>query len=299
MDWNDLRYLLAVHEGGSLAAAARKLRVDAATVGRRLAALERSVGVRLLEKAPGGMRLTVAGEQAVQAARHIDETATTLERQLAGADVQVSGSVRVTAPETVVSHVLAPHLPAWHERHPALRLELLAATQVLNLSRREADVAVRLFRPQEPTTLTVRKLGELSLALYGSRTYVRRHGRPRLDALREHVLLGYDETLAQTPEQQWLERAGDGALFALRSNSRYALLEAARNGLGLTVLPCYLADGVPGLVRLSRVDDLPRREVWLAVHPDLQHASRVRAAIDLLVEVFQQEGARLRGERTG
>ncbi len=296
MDWNDLRYLLAVYEGGSLAAAARKLRVDAATVGRRLAALERSVGVRLLEKAPGGMRLTVSGEQAVQAARHIDETATTLERQLAGADVQVSGSVRVTAPETVVSHVLAPHLPAWRERYPALRLELLAATQVLNLSRREADVAVRLFRPQEPT-LVVRKLGELSFALYGSRAYVRQHGRPRLEALREHVLLGYDDSLAQTPEKQWLERAGDGALFVLRSNSRYALLEAARKGLGLTVLPCYLADGVSGLVRLSRLDDLPRREAWLAVHPDLQHAPRVRATIDLLVEVFQREGARLRGER--
>ncbi len=297
MDWNDLRYLLAVHEGGSLAAAARKLRVDAATVGRRLTALERAVGVRLLEKAPGGMRLTVAGEQAVQAARHIDETATTLERQLAGADVHVSGTVRVTAPETVVSHVLSPHLPAWRERHPALRLELLAATQVLNLSRREADVAVRLFRPQEPT-LTVRKLGELSFALYGARAYVRQHGRPRLEALREHVLLGYDDSLAQTPERQWLERMGAGALFALRSNSRYALLEAARQGLGLTVLPCYLADGVPGLMRLCAVDALPTREAWLAVHPDLQHAPRVRATIDLLVEAFQREAPRLRGERS-
>ena len=296
MDWNDLRYLLAVHEGGSFAAAARGLRVDAATVGRRLAALERAVGVRLLEKAPGGMRLTAAGEQAVEAARHIDDTATTLERQLAGADVQVSGSVRITAPETVVSHVLAPHLPDWRERHPALRLELLAATQVLNLSRREADLAVRLFRPQEPA-LTVRKLGELSLALYGSKAYVRRHGRPKLESLREHVLLGYDDALAQTPEQQWLERAGDGALFALRSNSRYVLLEAARRGLGLTVLPCYFADGVTDLVRLSPVEALPTREAWLVVHPDLQHASRVRAAIDLLVEAFGREASRLRGER--
>jgi DNA-binding transcriptional LysR family regulator len=296
VDWNDLRYLLAVHEGGSLASAARKLRVDAATVGRRLAALERAVGVRLLEKAPGGMRLTAAGEQAVEAARHIDDTATTLERQLAGADVQVSGSVRVTAPETVVSHVLAPHLPAWRERHPALRLELLAATQVLNLSRREADLAVRLFRPQEPA-LTVRKLGDLSFALYGSKAYVRKHGRPKLESLREHVLLGYDDSLSQTPEQQWLERAGNGALFALRSNSRYVLLEAARQGLGLTVLPCYLADAVPDLARLSPVDALPTREAWLVVHPDLQHAARVRAAIDLLVEAFQREAPRLRGER--
>ncbi len=294
MDWNDLRYLLAVHEGGSLASAARKLRVDAATVGRRLAALEQAVGVRLLEKAPGGMRLTVAGEQAVDAARRIDDTATTLERQLAGADVQVSGSVRVTAPETVVSHVLAPHLPGWRERHPALCLELLAATQVLNLSRREADVAVRLFRPQEPT-LTVRKLGDVALSLYGSRGYVKRHGRPKLEALREHVLLGYDDSLAQTPEQQWLERAGEGALFAVRSNSRYALLEAARKGVGLTVLPCYLADGVTDLLRLSPVDALPTREAWLAVHPDLQHAPRVRATIDLLVESFQREAPRLRG----
>lgn len=297
MDWNDLRYLLAVHEGGSLAAAARKLRVDAATVGRRLAALERAVGVRLLEKAPGGMRLTSAGEQAVEAARHIDDTATTLERRLAGAEVQVSGLVRVTAPETVVTHVLAPHLPAWRERHPVLRLELLAATQVLNLSRREADLAVRLFRPQEPA-LTVRKLGDLAFALYGSKGYVRGHGRPKLEALREHVLLGYDDSLAQTPEQQWLERTGAGALFALRSNSRYVLMEAARKGLGLTVLPCYLAEGVPDLVRLCPVDAVPTREAWLVVHPDLQHASRVRAAIDLLVESFEREAPRLRGERT-
>ncbi|XXF75239.1 LysR family transcriptional regulator [Myxococcaceae bacterium GXIMD 01537] len=297
MDWNDLRYLLAVHDGGSLASAARKLCVDAATVGRRLSALERAVGVRLLEKVPGGMRLTAAGEQAVTAARAIDDTVLTMERQLASASAQVSGSVRITAPETVVSHVLAPHLPDWRERHPALRLELVAATQVLNLSRREADLAVRLFRPQEPT-LTARKLGDIAFALYGSRAYVRRHGRPKLDSLREHMLLGYDDSLAQTPEKQWLERAGAGAVFALRSNSRYLLLEAARKGLGLTVLPCYLADGVPGLVKLSPTDAIPTREAWLALHPDLQHAARVRAAIDLLVETFQREAPRLRGQRT-
>ncbi|MBJ6760098.1 LysR family transcriptional regulator [Myxococcaceae bacterium JPH2] len=296
MDWNDLRYLLAVHTGGSLAAAGRALRVDAATVGRRLAALERDVGVALLEKAPGGMRLTPAGEQALEAAQLIDDAATALERQLSGTSSQVSGTVRITAPETIVSHVLAPHLPAWRKAHPALHLELLAATQVLNLSRREADVAVRLFRPPAEPALVTRKLGTFACALYASRGYVREHGRARPETLREHILLGHDASLAHTPEQQWLQRLGAGAFFAMRSNNRYALLEATRAGVGVTVLPCYLADGHDDLVRLCAPEVAPEREAWLALHPDLQRAPRVRAAIDFLVDAFTRARPRLRGD---
>jgi DNA-binding transcriptional LysR family regulator len=296
MDWNDLRYLLALRDQGSLSAAARYLRVNQATVGRRLTALQKDVGVPLVERSSQGMRLTPAGEQAVLAARRMEETTATLERQLAGAEPKVAGAVRITAPDTVASQVLAPHLPELRERHPELRLELLASARAVNLSRQEADVAVRLFRPREPT-LAVRRLGTLAFALYASPEYVRRHGRPHPDSLREHVLLGDDDSVAGTPEKQWLEEVGQGAHFALRSNSRYAQLAAARAGAGVALLPCYLADAEPGLVRLCEPEVVPPREAWLVVHQDLQRVLRVRAVIDFVGEIFTREKHRLRGER--
>lgn len=294
MDWNDLRYLLALREHGSLSAAARSLRVNQATVGRRLAALERDVGVPLVERSSQGMRLTPAGEQAVLAARRIEETTAALERQLAGAEPQVAGPVRLTAPDTVASQLLAPHLVELRERHPELRLELLASARAVNLSRQEADLAVRLFRPAEPT-LAVRRLGTLAFALYASPGYVRQHGRPRPDSLREHVLLGDDDSVAGTPEKEWLEEAGRGARFALRSNSRYAQLAAARAGAGVVLLPCYLADAEQGLVRLCKPELVPAREAWLVVHQDLQRVPRVRAVIDFVGELFTREKDLLRG----
>ncbi|HEX8699459.1 MAG TPA: LysR family transcriptional regulator [Myxococcaceae bacterium] len=294
MDWNDLRYLLALRDQGSLSAAARHLRVNQATVGRRLAALQRDVGVPLVERSSLGMRLTPAGEQAVLAARRIEDTTATLERQLAGAEPRVAGAVRVTAPDTLASQLLAPHLPGLRERYPELRLELLASARAVNLSRQEADVAVRLFRPAEPT-LAVRRLGALSFALYASPQYVRERGRPRLDSLREHVLLGDDASVAGTPEKEWLEEVGQGASFALRSNSRYAQLAAARAGAGVALLPCYLADSGQGLVRLCEPEAVPTREAWLVVHQDLQRVPRVRAVLDFVAEVFTQEKHRLRG----
>ncbi len=296
MDWNDLRYLLALRDKGSLSAAARYLRVNQATVGRRLTALQRDVGVPLVERSSQGMRLTPAGEQAVMTARRIEEATATLERQLAGTEPRVAGTVRVTAPDTVASQLLAPQLPSLRERYPELRLELSASARAVNLSRQEADVAVRLFRPVEPT-LAVRRLGTLAFALYASPEYVRQHGRPSPDTLREHVLLGDDDSVAGTPEKQWLEEVGRGARFALRSNSRYAQLAAARAGAGVALLPCYLADGEQGLVRLCEPEAVPPREAWLVVHQDLQRVPRVRAVIGFVGEVFTREKSRLRGER--
>jgi len=292
VDWNDLRFLLAVHETGSVSAAARKLRVDQATVSRRLASLQKSVKARLVERTPQGMRLTSAGMVAVEAARQVADAAEALERRLDGADARLGGTVRVTAPETIATHVLAPHLPALAREHPQLRLELVVATQALNLSRREADVAVRMFRPREET-LAARKLATLRFALYASRAYVAARGKPKLDDLRKHTVLSYDDSLAQTAEKQWLDRAADGAVVPFRSNSRASMLAAVRAGIGLTVLPCYLADPEPDLVRLCAPDEVPTREMWLVVHTDLQRTPRVRAAMDFVSGAFEAAKPRL------
>ncbi|MDY7227163.1 LysR family transcriptional regulator [Hyalangium rubrum] len=296
MNWDDLRYLLALSEHGSLSAAGRHLRVDQATVGRRLAALQRAVGIPLVERSSQGMRLTAAGEQAVLTARRIEDTTAALARQLAEAEPRVAGTVRVTAPDTVASQLLAPNLALLRERHPELQVELLASSRAVNLARQEADVAVRLFRPLEPT-LAVRRLGTLAFALYASPDYVRRRGRPRLDALREHVLVTDDASVPGTAEKQWLEEVGQGASVALRSNTRYALLTAARAGVGLALLPCYLGDTEPGLLRVCPPEKVPPREAWLVVHQDLQRVPRVRAVIDFLGEVFTREVPRLRGDK--
>jgi DNA-binding transcriptional LysR family regulator len=178
------------------------------------------------------------------------------------------------------------------KEYPQLRLELAVATQSLNLSRREADVAVRMFRPWEEA-LAARKLATLRFALYASRAYVAQRGRPRLDELRRHTVLGYDDSLAQTAEKQWLDRMADGARVPFRSNSRASMMAAVRSGIGLTVLPCYLADPEPDLVRLCDPSEVPTREMWLAVHVDLQRTPRVRAAMEFVAGGFKAAAPRL------
>jgi len=294
VDWNDLRFLLAVHEGGSVSAAARRLRADQATVSRRLQALQRAVGARLLERTAKGTRLTGAGARALETARSFADAADALERELAGADRRLSGTVRITAPWAIASRLLAPPLAAFHQAHPSLQLELIAATQALNLSRREAELAVRMFRPEEPS-LAVRRLGRMAIALYASGEYVRRRGRPSPSSLAGHTLVGQDASQGEA-ERRWMERAAPRTPPVLLSNSREVLLHAVRGGLGVATLPCYLADAERDLVRLSGPILELEREIWLVVHRDLQRAPRVRAGIDFLVGALEAAASRLRGK---
>lgn len=286
LDWDDLRVLVAVHRAGSFAGASRKLRIDAATVGRRIAALETALGASVFERLRVGLVLTSVGEQALAAAQQMGEVSGRLADALAASEAEVHGVVRISAPESLTSGVLAPALPAFQTRHPRLGFELSSSQQAADLSRRDADLAVRLFRPAQPS-LVVRLLGRMGVALYAHRAYVKRRGRASVETLRDQDLLGYDETLLRTPHGRWFAEAAAESRFVLRTNSTPALLAAARAGVGIALLPCFLADPHRELVRVVGPDVVPCPDLWLVAHEARRAIPRIRAALAMLAEHFE------------
>jgi DNA-binding transcriptional LysR family regulator len=296
LDWQDLRFFLAILRAGSLTAAATRLRVNQSTVSRRLLALEEAAGTRLFERTPDGYRLTAAGERVVPAAERLEAAAFAIERGLTGLESRVEGVVRLTATEGIGTYFVAPALRELRRAHPGLELELVLDQRILSLSRREADLALRLARPRQPG-LVARRLGEIAFALYASPRYLEERGRPLVsDGLSGHDVLGYDESLAAVPESRWMALRARNAVRALRTNSVSVQLEAAQAGLGLALLPCYLAEGT-GLVRALPLSACIRRELWLVVHGDLQHTARMRAVIEFLAAQARGHAASFAGQR--
>lgn len=293
MNWDDLRFVLAVARAGSLARAARELGVDHTTVGRRIEAVEAHFGVRLFARTTTGYVPTSEAERLLPDIGHVEEAVLALERGAQAEQGALAGTVRVTAGETFASCYLAPRLSAFARAHPAVTVELVAGGVVLDLARREADVAVRLFRSHHEN-LVVRRAGELSHALYASAEYLARRPIAQASDLSDHPIL----TASPGPgvvEAAWVERLTGGARPAFVTNMTMALLEAARAGAGVAVLPRYLGDRERALARVPMPDE-PTEPIWITVHRDLQHTHRVRAVLDHLAACLHDDRALLRGE---
>jgi DNA-binding transcriptional LysR family regulator len=287
MDWDDLRYFLAIARHRTLSAAARALKVQQSTMGRRLDALEERMGARLLQKTPSGYVLTPAGEAVLGNVERIENEALTVERTITGKDVRLEGTIRVTAVETLAIEVLMPIFAAFRESYPGIRLELLVDTRALSLTKREADVAIRMARLTQ-SDLAVRKIGELAAAVYASRAYLDRFGTPDFanGAPGHQTILVLDDLMG-VPEMAWFRGLTERAAIAFRSNSRYAHRAAAEAGIGLACLARYLGDG-SALVRVD-APPIPHREIWLAVHNDFRHTPRIRALTEFLTEGLRRK----------
>jgi DNA-binding transcriptional LysR family regulator len=293
VDWNDLRYFLAVRRAGTLAGAARTLKVEHSTVSRRLTALEEALGARLFLRGPDGFTSTPAGDRLLPLAEQMEAAVGAIDRQVAGGDERVEGTVRLTVSE-VFSGFIVKRLSRLRARHPDLVVEVLTGNQALDLSRGEADLAVRIMPTNDPD-LVVRKIVDCGWAMYAASSYVERGGvPPGPETLTGHELIGYDDTMSAVPGAQWLTKHGAGAHVVLRGNSIMAALNACLAGMGLTVLPGFLADVEPTLVRLSPAV-LGTRPMFLVVHPDLARVARVRVVMDFIVEIITGEAALLQG----
>jgi len=276
MDWNDLRYVLAVSRSGTLSAAARRLRVDQTTVTRRLAGIERATGVRLFDRIEGRLVATDAGRIAVARAERIEAEAQALAAELSGADKDAAGVVRLTAVPSIVNHALVPRLGGLLSRYPRLGLEIVGVPGDLSLSKREADMAIRLARPPGGTALC-RRIGEIAYAVYGPQ------GAPG----KTLPWITYDEAHAHLPQARWIARHGGApAEQRLKLNDAESLLQAVRTGLGRSLLPTFIANADPRLVRLSPEPSVLEREVWLLVHPDLRPLPRVSVVLDWVCDIF-------------
>jgi DNA-binding transcriptional LysR family regulator len=282
MIWDDLRVFLAVHRLGSHKGAARSLGVDATTIGRRITTLEKALGVRLFQRTPERLQTTAAGLKLVPRAERIEAEALDVERELQAADDRLEGSLRVTAPDGLVQYVLLPALAEFRREHPLLSIDLRADARVLDLSRREADIAVRLVRPKEPALLA-RRLGDMRLSLFASRDYVERRGAPRsLSALPAHDFIGFDASLDHLPQVKWLRRAVPAPRYVVRANTTTAQVAACAEGHGIALLPAFVAPREPRLRRLMPRLVGPSREMWSVMHGDLRGNARTEAFLGWL-----------------
>jgi DNA-binding transcriptional LysR family regulator len=282
-DWNDLRHFLAVARTGSTIAAAKALGWSQSTIQRRLARLERQLGCKLVERHPTGYQLTALGEDLRPYAEEVEEAVAVFERHLASSDKGLTGTVRVTCPEGLVDPLLTPLIDAFQSRFPGLRVDLIVTERFLDLSKGEAEIAVRGGEPRDPA-LIGRKIADNPWAVYASRSYIERHGRPeRPEDINDHAIIDFSGDIANLLLAKWLRSVAPRATIAARSNSVIGLLMAAKSGVGVTILPVQLGDPAEELIRV--IDPRPelKSQIYLLVHPDLRHAPRVRAFFDFVI----------------
>jgi DNA-binding transcriptional LysR family regulator len=276
LQWEDIRYFLALTREGSLSGAARALAVEHSTVARRVESLEQALGLRLFDRLPRGWQLTAEGEGILGLAERMEEDVLAFERAAVGAGA-MRGTVRISVPPSFASVFLVPRIAAARERWSGISLEVVGEAREVNLSRREADLAVRLGRPSAPG-LVVRSLGKLGYGLYARTGYTARDAD-------QWEFIGLDDSLRHVPQQKWLEHYAGGRPFALRSNDQIALRGAARNGLGVVCLPHFQASDDPELVALPAPTPVPPREIWLVLHADVRRSPKVRVIADLIAEI--------------
>ncbi|MDT3686473.1 MAG: LysR family transcriptional regulator [Pseudorhodoplanes sp.] len=291
-DWNELQLVLAVQRTSTLTGAAKTLGIDHSTAFRRLNALETRLGVRLFERLPGGAyQATPAGERMAAAAERMEDEALAINRDVAGRDHRLSGRLRVTSSETLAYRILTRHLAAFRQAHPGIVVELVVDNRVLSLSRREADIALRPMRPKEGD-LWGRKLANVAWTVYGAVDYLQGDGATvsSPEDLGRHPLIGWEETVGGIMAADWLNRAVSGETVVYRTNSLINQFVAAKAGIGLALLPCYLGDGDSGLARAlpNPVPDLSG-ELWIVTHADLRGTARVRAFFDLVGDGLARE----------
>ena len=284
-NWNDLRYILALSRGKTLAAAARLLGVDDTTVARRLLAVQETIGVRLYQRlADGTLQLTTAGERAALHAERIEREISALDVALSGVDGVIFGTVRVTSVPIIVNHILVPAAKLLLKHHPYLQLEFVADARDLSLTRREADLALRLARPKTGgTRVMARRIGTLRYDVYASASC---WGRD------EKTLpwLTYDEVMAHLPQARWIAAnavRNDERIASVHVNDAEAMLEAVIAGLGRSLLPCIVADGDSRVRRIGAKRRVPvlARELWLLIHSELRKLDRIEAVVNWIEQI--------------
>lgn len=288
MDWNDLRHFLAVYRQRSLAGAARELGCEYTTVGRRIGALEETLGTRLFTRARDGMSPTPAADSLMPLAESVERATQAIERRIGGLDERIDGTVKVTCPDGFDSY-LVTQLQELRARHPELRVEIVADFRTLDLLRGDADIAVRMTATTQPDLL-VRKLCDIKWLMFASDAYVERHGVPSpIENLRGHEIVGFGPKFVRSPGTVWLDAHQEGATVACRCNTLHAVVQATQAGIGLTVIPQHL--GTLAKLRLLAPDVLGSRSISLVVHPDLAKVARIRTVMTFLADAILRDHA--------
>lgn len=296
-DWNDLRYFLELARQGRLAPAAKRLQVDQSTVGRRIAELEKALNTKLFDRASTGFVLTEAGHRLLSHAESIEVNSIAIADN-AGQSAALSGTVRLATMEGLASFYLAARMVEFYGSHPGITVELITSTQLLNLTKREADISLSFVCPIG-SRLIVREIGRVDLRLYGAPSYLEQYGSPEsLTDLRNHRFVDYIEDLVQIAEVRWLHDAIQDPNVVFRSTSMIAQHNAAAAGMGLVMSPSFL--GVrDSRLRPVHIEGLSvKRQLWLSTHEDLRYMARVKALTDFIKYSVERDQAFLDGRKT-
>jgi DNA-binding transcriptional LysR family regulator len=281
MDWDHARIFLAAARCGQFLAAARQLRLNHATVGRRIGALEEALGARLFERRTNGCVLTPAGETFLAGAERMEAEMLRAQTDLSQNGVEVSGTVRIGTPDGFGTLFLSARLGALLDRHPRLSLQLVPLPRTFSLSKREADIAIVIDRPQEGR-LYVRKLTDYTLGFYASHAYLARHGEPRsIDALAGHTLVTYVQDLQFAASLNYFPQAFEARYRRFECAGVLGQFEAVRAGVGIGILHDYHAAHDPAMKRILP-DQSMERTYWLVTHSDTHNLTRIRAVADFI-----------------
>ena len=291
MDWDNLRFFLAVARKGTIRAASDTLAVNHSTVSRRITAFEKNLGVRLFERLPDGYVLTPAGEEMLKSARQIEDEVVKLDRQVIGRDAELNGVLRVTMPTALATHLLMPDIAAFSKMYPGIQLELAFSSEEFNLRKREADIAIRLTS-NPPDYLIGRRILQPASGVYASYDYLKSNDPnthpDKLD------WIGWDEVSSQT--QRYKDSKFASSPIVHKSDDIAVQLEAVKAGMGIAMLPCFLADTIPTLKRLELLTSKSLcGELWILRHEDLRATARVRAFVDFMIEAFEHHRDLLEG----
>lgn len=289
IDWSDIAIYLAVAEAGSLSAAARRLGTSQPTLGRRLAGLERQLGTTLFNRSVRGLTQTEAGAAILENARRMRDEAAAIALAAEGRDVGLRGPVTISAVEGLSQLWLAPNLRDFHDLYPDIHICVRVENQAADLVQREADIAIRMFRPVQHS-LIARKVARVRFGIFAAERYIARHGSPRsADEIAGHSTVTWQPYTAQSI------LARGRCVFS--SNSSQALLAATRSGLGLGVLAVSWAGRYPDLIRLLPDLDIGDVDMWLVTHEELRGSARIRALYDFLAERLAADAPIFAGDR--
>jgi DNA-binding transcriptional LysR family regulator len=294
LSWDDFRLIKAIADSRGLGGAAADIGVNHSTMFRRLGQIEEALGTKLFERHRSGYAPTPAGEEMAALASRLDADITSFTRRLAGKEIAASGELRVTTNDSLLVHLLTPIFARFRQRNPAVQLDIVLANQALNLSKRDADVAIRAT-DSPPDTLVGRRAATIAWALYG-RAADFQAAPPEIDELtatRDWVALG--ENLSHVKAVQFVRRHVAPQRVAYRVNTVLGLAQAVEAGIGIGHLPCFIGDAAPDLVRLSPPVPDFAADLWLLTHPDLRHSPRVRVFLDFVAGEIAVRRAEIEG----
>jgi len=293
LEWNDLTVILAVCRAGSLSGAARILGHNHSTIFRKINAIEEKTGVRFFERLPDGYAMTEAGETALRYAERIESEVHALSREVLGQDMRLQGRIRVTAPEGMTTQMAPRLLAEFCRLHPHVSIEITGGSFALDLSRREADVAIRATS-KPPDTSLGRKVCDFRFAIFATPEYLQQNGERPLQELNWCLIQGVVDWLVPLI---WKKKAHGERQVVFSSGASLAVLNAAAEGLGLTLMPCYLGDADERLVRVGQPLEALTMELWILTHPDLRHTARVKALMAYLYPALKKDADLFAGRR--